>query len=527
MTSLNFDDDGQLGSMELYGLKLQKVVADFTEFDAITKKYVDDKVEQAKSELTNGASEALNTFKELEDYLKDSDVSDGLVAQINALSSQISSEASRAGTAEGKLDARVSSLESSSVSANLQTELDTTQDGAGLNDNGSYTTDPTKNYIQSASSLYEADSWLDYYLKEEEKKREEETGSLRTEINYVEAAAGLSAGGNYTADPNTTYLSLAVSLKDADTKLDAQLKAEVDRASGAESTIATNLATHKATYETDKKSNEEDKTAIGQRITDLTTEQIAEDPFNLYYTNQRVKNAQVHSYEYFNEDREYDAPVEISVGTAFSAIKAELQGIHAKEDTDDSRHTDLTVGLSTVSGALTTETTTARAEEKKVQDDVNEKDSAMSGRVEVFEEGMTNGYTSENELYQANISAQDAVDSLRGAINYVDGERFKDKELANSRHISSEGRHNGHDDKHASHEENLEELETQKFDKAGGEISGEVRVNLDASYFYLSSVWRIRTDAVGKRIVFEFNKDVDANEGEGDWVSGIPFISSH
>ena len=49
MTSLNFDDDGQLGSMELYGLKLQKVVADFTEFDAITKKYVDDKVEQAKS----------------------------------------------------------------------------------------------------------------------------------------------------------------------------------------------------------------------------------------------------------------------------------------------------------------------------------------------------------------------------------------------------------------------------------------------------------------------------------------------
>ena len=112
--------------------------------------------------------------------MKDSDVSDGLVAQINALSSQISSEASRAGTAEGKLDARVSSLESSSVSANLQTELDTTQDGAGLNNNGSYTTDPTKNYIQSASSLYEADSWLDYYLKEEEKKREEETGSLRT-----------------------------------------------------------------------------------------------------------------------------------------------------------------------------------------------------------------------------------------------------------------------------------------------------------------------------------------------------------
>jgi len=522
MTSLNFDDDGQLGSMELYGLKLQKVVADFTEFDAITKKYVDDKVEQAKSELTNGASEALNTFKELEDYLKDSDVSDGLVAQINALSSQISSEASRAGTAEGKLDARVSSLETSSVSANLQTELDTTQDGAGLNNNGSYTTDPTKNYIQSASSLYEADSWLDYYLKEEEKKREEETGSLRTEINYVEAAAGLSAGGNYTAEPNTNYLSSAVSLKDADTKLDAQLKAEETRASGAESTIATNLATHKATYETDKKSNEEDKTAIGQRITDLTTEQIAEDPFNLYYTNQRVKNAQVHSYEYFNEDREYDAPVEISVGTAFSAIKAELQGIHAKEDTDDSRHTDLTVGLSTVSGALTTETTTARAEEKKVQDDVNEKDSAMSGRVEVFEEGMTNGIQDElDPNFAKDLSVQGAVDSLRGAINYVDGERFNNTN-------------------------NITGLGNTKFDKSGGSISGHTSFDADMQarenvtlniqhatqdetlsgsghYLYFSQKWRMYGKSDGSRLVFEYNSgtlDIPS------WKSAVPFISS-
>jgi hypothetical protein len=109
-----------------------------------------------------------------------------------------------------------------------------------------------------------------------------------------------------------------------------------------------------------------------------------------------------------------------------------------------------------------------------------------------------------------------------------------DLATAESRHSVSEGRHDGHDTKHAahdarhtSHEENLGELETQKFDKAGGEISGEVRVNLDASYFYLSPVWRIRTDAIGKRIVFEFNKDVTAYEGEGDWVSGIPFISSH
>ena len=582
MTPLNFDDDGQLGSMELYSLQLQKIVADFDDFDAVTKAYVDSKVSQAKSELTGGASEALDTFKELEDYLTASGTAGGLVEQINALSSQISAEASRAGTEEGKLDARVTSLENDTTNANdisgVQDELDATQQGAGLDLDGSYVADSARNYISGATSLKSADALLDSALKteadraiaEEAKISSELSGhitnytsnktttdatttslsdriatlesdpttgasvtAVRNEVNSIETGAGLSTDGTYTATASSHYLTLASSLKDADDKLDAQLKAEELRASGAEAMLNNNLTVHIANYESEKKTNDQDKTAIGQRITDLDTSDIAEGD-KLFYTDQRVKNASVHSYEYFNEDRGYDAPVEITVGTAFSALKAELQGIHAKEDTDDARHTDDVVALNNVVNSLNSEISLARAEEKKVQDDVNSKDSAMSGRVAVFEGQLNNGNVEGSEYYVDNLSVQGVVDDLRGAIDYVNGERFADKGVADTRHTASEGRHdasdgrhNSHDTKHASHEENLGELETTKFDKAGGEITGEVRVNLDASYFYLSSVWRIRTDAIGKRIVFEFNKDVTAYEGEGDWVSGIPFISSH
>ena len=106
MTTINFGDE-QLGQMELYGLKLQKIVADFTEFDAVSRAYVDDKVAQAKSELTDGASSALDTFKELEDYLTASGTAGGLVEQISNLSAQLATEVTRAQSVEASLQAQL------------------------------------------------------------------------------------------------------------------------------------------------------------------------------------------------------------------------------------------------------------------------------------------------------------------------------------------------------------------------------------------------------------------------------------
>lgn len=57
---------------------------------------------------------------------------------------------------------------------------------------------------------------------------------LETEMTATQSGAGLAANGNYVAPSGTNFLDAAVTLKDADSKLDAALKAEETRALAAE-----------------------------------------------------------------------------------------------------------------------------------------------------------------------------------------------------------------------------------------------------------------------------------------------------
>lgn len=54
------------------------------------------------------------------------------------------------------------------------------------------------------------------------------TTELQPEIDAIEAGSGFVADGTYSADSTSNYLSGATSLKDADAKLDVQLKTEED-----------------------------------------------------------------------------------------------------------------------------------------------------------------------------------------------------------------------------------------------------------------------------------------------------------
>jgi hypothetical protein len=162
----------------------------------------------------------------------------------------------------------------------LQTELDSTQTGAGLSGNGNYTAPGASNYLGTATSLKSADNLLDAAIK----SNEDDIGTnvtdiatnatsittlsgrvttaegditavegrldtaeaditsiegdittlqgvdtdLQDEINLTQTGAGLEADGDYTADATTNYLTAASSLKDADKKLDTQVKANAD-----------------------------------------------------------------------------------------------------------------------------------------------------------------------------------------------------------------------------------------------------------------------------------------------------------
>ena len=86
---------------------------------AVSKSYVDG----VKSEIMGGlAPEALDTIKELAEYMADSTVAGGLVAQLGAISASVDSESLRAVAAESALSGQISFVEtnlSSMVSAEM------------------------------------------------------------------------------------------------------------------------------------------------------------------------------------------------------------------------------------------------------------------------------------------------------------------------------------------------------------------------------------------------------------------------
>ena len=62
-----------------------------------------------------------------------------------------------------------------------------------------------------------------YAVKQERDRAQAAEAGLQSEIDAIEAGAGLNDDGSYTANPDANYISDATSLKDADDKLDAAI----------------------------------------------------------------------------------------------------------------------------------------------------------------------------------------------------------------------------------------------------------------------------------------------------------------
>ena len=67
----------------------------------------------------------------------------------------------------------------------------------------------------------------------------------------------------------------------------------------------------------------------------------------------------------------------------------------------------------------------------------------------------------------------------------------------------------------AGHATRLTSAENDKFDKAGGSISGAVVLD---SYMYFGTAWRVKASADGSRIEFQFKKT-------DTWKLALPFIA--
>lgn len=86
-----------------------------------------------------------------------------------------------------------------------QAEIDATQLGAGLNSNGTYTTNTSSNYLSTSASLREADDALDTALFSERNRALGVEGTIISDINTVEDnLQNFEYGGHTTAEVTTS-----------------------------------------------------------------------------------------------------------------------------------------------------------------------------------------------------------------------------------------------------------------------------------------------------------------------------------
>jgi len=178
-------------------------------------------------------------------------------------------------------DSDISSLQSgkadTSVTTALQSELDATQTGAGLSSAGAYSAPTSSNYLSTATSLKGADSLLDTQIKTNADAIAVNASDIaalsggsglsgiQTELDDTQTGAGLSSTGAYSANSSSNYLTAATSLKDADDKLDAQVKTNADAISAESTTRASAISSVNSTISTLQ--SEVDATQTGAGLT--------------------------------------------------------------------------------------------------------------------------------------------------------------------------------------------------------------------------------------------------------------------
>ena len=143
----------------------------------------------------------------------------------------------------GKLDAALKAEETARGAADvfIQAELDATQAGAGLATTGAYEAFTDSNYINSATTLKDADKLLDTKLKTVSDKLDAlGSGSITTlqaEVDATQAALGFNEDGTKATWTSENYIPANATVKAAVEALDVRAKANYDAIVGTNSRI--------------------------------------------------------------------------------------------------------------------------------------------------------------------------------------------------------------------------------------------------------------------------------------------------
>ena len=563
--SLNFDTE-QLSSMELYSLQLQKVIADFTDFDAVTKAYVDDKVAQAKQELTDGASSALDTFKELEDYLTNSGVAGGLVEQINALSSAVAAEQARATGVESGLQTSLNDEISRATAKEnaLQSEVDATQVALGTNAVGAYQQSQASNYIATASSFKSADELLDAQLKvnadaieAEQKRAYDEEQELQADIIAREALVRQDFASEDAKERTRA--------EGEESRIEAKVDAEISRAEGAEATLQASINSLTETQSSDNSALATEDAKIkwavfgdnqysdfgdlkyrydaveGNHYYAGTTgdptlaHHVNELDRNLYYASTALGPLNSHRLDfglpspvYLRDDPSQNFSVAQTAVDAFKNINKHFESEKNSTLADRTAiRSEFASADSVIQGDLDTYKGTqagvnseAKTDRERIQTELDAQKTKQASEHKTNSDRLS-GHDADISDLNSNLSAETtrAEEAESQIITDLNNQITKQ----DNDYKENSGRLDGHNSRLNGHDDDIKQLIDRPHDAVNGGFGIQhVEGSLENKYLYFSKSWRLLGSSDGKRLVFEYNKGDDVNE---HWVAAVPFIS--
>lgn len=150
--------------------------------------------------LSNTDPAALDSLSEIVSAFQsaDSDLQAAITSALGTHTSELAAETAAREAADGVLQSNIDSEASarSSADSNLQSQIDSLGTGSG---------------------------------------------DIQSELDATQVGAGLSVDGDYVVPVGSNYLDFSVSLADADSKLDAAVKSEVDAREAADTTLQANI----------------------------------------------------------------------------------------------------------------------------------------------------------------------------------------------------------------------------------------------------------------------------------------------
>ena len=486
------NQQGNLADLEVNSLKIEKQMSDFTEFDAVTKQFVEQKV----SDLVDGAPAILDTLKELSTALgSDANFATTVASNIAAESTRAqAAEAKEVSDRQGAVSQLGEQLENAVASeAVLRSEADDVHTSAIASEVARATAAEAKEVSDRTLAMNALSSNLtnDLQLAIEDFNFGQSSQDLHLENNIQDVYVALGS-------ESATRLAKDAEEKSArqagDSALSEQLSSEIVQ---REEAVASEASTRE------------------QKITEEKNARIAGIAVE---TSARISAVSSESIERKAADSLLSEQVSAEVVQREQAVQAEQDArILADEAETQARASAIASEQSARIAAVSAEASARQSGDSALTENLAETSAVLHGAID---EEKAQRESKQAEEKSSRIAADSALSAS------IASESTARQNADNKEILAREGADLQEQQARQQADEQLEvqigSLQSGKFEKSDNyekRADGNLAIG-EASYLYIGNAWRLKASNAGtqKKLEFEYS------ENGTDWNTAVPFI---